>query len=49
MFLVCYSYNYYYRRVYNLNSLNYGFISDYSLGYNLGYSLGSGYNNINSL
>ena len=45
MFLVYYNYNYYYRYIYSLISLNYGFISSYSLGY----SLGSDYNNINSL
>ena len=53
MLLVYYNYNYCYKRVCNLNGLNYDFISDYSLdyslGYSLGYGLGLGYNSINGL
>ena len=40
MFLVYYNYNYYHRRVYNLNGLNYGFIFSYSLSYSLNYGFG---------
>ena len=49
MLLICYSYNYYHRRVYNLVNLNYSFIPNYSLDYDLDYGLSPDYNNINSL
>ena len=49
MLLVCYGYSYYYRRVYNFNDLDYGFIFDHGLGYSLSYSLSPDYNNIGGL
>ena len=49
MLLVYYNHSHYYKRVYSLVNLDYGFISNHGLSYSLNYSLGPDYNNINSL
>ena len=49
MLLICYGYNYYYKRVCDLINLNYSFIFNYSLDYSLNYDLSPGYNSISGL